>query len=472
MIRKAKIVCTLGPSTRTRETILALARAGMDVARLNFSHGTHEDHGLAISLIRDIERETGRPIAILQDLGGPKIRTGRLRGGAPVTLKSGAELVLTREDIAGTATRVHVTYAALADEVQPGDRILLSDGLIELQVQASRREVRCLVVNGGELGERKGVNLPGVKLRVSAFTEKDREDLAFGLQHGVDFVALSFVRSAGDVRALKTSIAAAGRDTPVLAKLEKPEAIEHLAEILEASDGVMVARGDLGVEMAPECVPVLQKRIIEQAIGWGKPVITATQMLESMTQNPRPTRAEASDVANAVFDGTDAVMLSAETSAGRYPLESVRMMDRIVRDAESYARQKATPRHRRRTNYRTLEEAMCDNVAHTTEVLPVRGIVVFTRSGQGARFISNRRPAPPIYAFCHSPEVGRRTKLYWGVEPHGIPVESDIDSALAHAERVLRRAKLVRKGDILATVAGTPFGTAGSINFLKLSRVG
>jgi pyruvate kinase len=367
---------------------------------------------------------------------------------------------------------VQITYPGLAQEVRRGDRILLSDGLIELRVESARgHEVRCQVVNGGELGERKGVNLPGVKLRVGAMTSKDYEDLAFGLELGVDYVALSFVRSAADVRALKEAIAKAGKSVPVLAKLEKPEAIQHLEEILKVSDGVMVARGDLGVEMAPECLPVVQKRIIERAVAHQKPVITATQMLESMTTNPRPTRAEASDVANAVFDGTSAVMLSAETSTGRYPVETVQMMDRIVREAETHIRtQPPKRRQEARQSHRTIEEAMCENVAHTAQVMPVKAIVVFTNSGDSARYISSNRPTPPIYAFCHSRPVERRLKLYWGVEPRTISFEGDIDAVIAAAERTLRKEKLVRRGDIIASAAGTPFGSPGSLNLLKLSK--
>ena len=476
MNRKAKIVCTLGPATRSPEMIRALVAAGMDVARLNFSHGSHQEHGQAFHALREMERETGRPLAILQDLSGPKIRTGRLRGGQKLPLKTGDTITLTSRDVVGGMIRdaalVHISYPGLAQEVRRGDRILLSDGLIELRVQSARsQEVRCLVVNGGELGERKGVNLPGVKLRVGAMTAKDYEDLAFGLKLGVDFVALSFVRSAADVRALKQAIAKAGKNVPVLAKLEKPEAIEHLEEILKIADGVMVARGDLGVEMAPECLPVVQKQIIARSIAHQKPVITATQMLESMTTNPRPTRAEASDVANAVFDGTSAVMLSAETSTGRYPVETVQMMDRIVREAEAHTRaQSVTRRQEVRRSHRTIEEAMCENVAHTTQVMPVKAIVVFTNSGESARFISSKRPAPPIYAFCHTRPVERRLKLYWGVEPRTISFEGDIDTVIEAAERTLRKEKLVRKGDIIASAAGTPFGSPGSLNLLKLSK--
>jgi pyruvate kinase len=473
MTRKAKIVCTLGPASRSPEMILALARAGMDVARLNFSHGTYEEHAAAIQQIRAVEEKVGRPIAILQDLSGPKIRTGRLRGGRPVTLAAGARLTLTDRDVAGTAALVHVSYPGLAREVRRGNRILLADGLMELRVESARgHQVLCTVVNGGVLGEKKGVNLPGVRLRVSSLTEKDRQDLEFGLAQGVDYVALSFVRSVKDVTAVKELIAAAGRDTPVLAKLEKPEAIDNLEAILDAADGVMVARGDLGVEMAPEAVPVVQKKIIDAALRAKKPVITATQMLESMTNNPRPTRAEASDVANAVFDGTDAVMLSAETATGKYPREAVEMMVRIIRNAEANPSVDPALLRRRKPRHESIAEAICENVAHVAHSLRVRALVVFSRSGASARYVSNYRPAPPIYAFCHGREVERRVQLYWGVRPFALPLVGDTDSVIAAAERSLRESRIVRKGEVLAAVAGSPFGVPGSANLLKLVRVG
>ena len=297
-----------------------LLRLGMDVARLNFSHGTHEDHAHNIARLRRAAEREGRTVCILQDLQGPKIRTGPLERHEPVLLKTGSVVTITPQDIPGTAERISTTFPDLARELTPGARILLSDGLIELRVRGTRgKDVLCDVLNGGTLGEHKGINLPGVALSIPALTEKDRKDLEFGLKHGVDAVAISFVRTAADVRMVKQIIAAHKSDVPVIAKLEKPQAIDHLEEILEAADGVMVARGDLGVEMAPEKVPVIQKHVIRRAAGWRKPVITATQMLESMIENPRPTRAEASDVANAIFDGTDAVMLSAETASGAYP---------------------------------------------------------------------------------------------------------------------------------------------------------
>ncbi|MGA8763959.1 MAG: pyruvate kinase, partial [Candidatus Sulfotelmatobacter sp.] len=319
--RRAKIICTIGPACHSEAAMRDLLRLGMDVARLNFSHGSHPDHARNIERLRRAASREGRTVCILQDLQGPKIRTGRLERHEPVLLKSGSTVTITSRPIAGTAACISTTFPDLALEVETGTRILLSDGLIELRVRAvlgkeKDNDIVCDVLNGGTLGEHQGINLPGVALSIPALTGKDRKDLEFGLKHEVDAVALSFVRSAADVRAAKEIIARHGSDVPVIAKLEKPQAIDHLEEILEAADGVMVARGDLGVELAPEKVPVIQKHVIRRAAAWRRPVITATQMLESMIENPRPTRAEASDVANAVFDGTDAVMLSGETASG------------------------------------------------------------------------------------------------------------------------------------------------------------
>ena len=344
--RHSKIVCTIGPASGSRRMIEKLLQAGMDVARLNFSHGTHAQHAATIALLRAAALKQGKTIAILADLQGPKIRTGTLAGGQPVYLSAGQQFIITTARILGDSTRVNTTFTPLPREVHKGNRILLSDGLIELRVMQVRgREVICKVINGGALGENKGINLPGVQLRVPALTPKDQEDLIFALKHDANYIAVSFVRRPEDVLQAKALIRKAGKDTPVIAKLEKPEAIENLDAILRAADGVMVARGDLGVEMSPERVPVVQKMIIARAREFRRPVITATQMLESMTGNPRPTRAEASDVANAIFDGSDAVMLSAETASGKYPVEAVQMMARIIEEAEKSITEFPRPSH-------------------------------------------------------------------------------------------------------------------------------
>src|SRR3954462_4800104 len=415
--RKAKIVCTLGPSSNTAPIIRDLIRSGMDVARLNFSHGTNEDKARLISTIREVAASEDRAICILQDLQGPKIRTGRLKYRTPVAIKAGGRIVITPRDISGTHQLISTTFKTLAREVQPGARILLSDGLIELRVRALQGDdVECEVVNGGMLGEHKGINLPGTIVSVPSLTEKDESDLKFGLAHGVDMVAISFIRTAADVQAVREKIREFRGDVWVIAKLEKPQAIEHLEEILEISDGVMVARGDLGVEMPPEKVPIIQKHVIRRATAWRKPVITATQMLESMIENPRPTRAEASDVANAIFDGSDAVMLSAETASGKYPREAVRMMAKIITETE--AQLAAEPAHRRRSNGKlSISETICESVAHAAQELDMRAISVYTETGTTARLISKYRPKTEIYAFSYLAAVCNRVNLLWGVTP-------------------------------------------------------
>src|SRR5712675_2311766 len=375
--RHSKIVCTIGPASRSPRVIELLLRAGMDVARLNFSHGSHANHAETITLLRTAALHLHKPLAILADLQGPKIRTGALAGGSPVFLRTGQQFVITTARVLGDSTRVSTVFTPLPREVHRGDRILLSDGLIELRVEQVRdNQVVCEVANGGALGEHKGINLPGVKLRVPALTAKDRADLVFALKHGADYIAVSFVRRPEDVLLAKQLIRRAGKDVPVIAKLEKPEAIENLDAILRAADGVMVARGDLGVEMNPERVPVVQKAIIARAREFRRPVITATQMLESMTENPRPTRAEASDVANAIFDGSDAVMLSAETASGKYPVEAVSMMARIIEEAEASITEFARPSSVQERL--KVAETVAELVCHASRELHMKLIAVFT----------------------------------------------------------------------------------------------
>lgn len=470
-LRRAKIICTIGPACGTEAAMRDLVRLGMDVARLNFSHGTHEDHAHNIQRLRRAAEREGRTVCILQDLQGPKIRTGKLEGHEPVLLKTGSVVTITPQDVPGTATRISTTFADLARELTTGARILLSDGLIELRVRGVRgKDVLCDVINGGLLGEHKGINLPGVALSIPALTEKDRKDLEFGLSHGVDAVALSFVRTAADVSMVKQIIAAHDSDVPVIAKLEKPQAVDHLEEILAAADGVMVARGDLGVEMAPEKVPVIQKHVIRRAAAWRKPVITATQMLESMIENPRPTRAEASDVANAIFDGSDAVMLSAETASGQYPRESVSIMSRIVVEAECNMRDLVQFRRRREHRGLSVAETICESIAHAAEDLPMGAIAVFTETGNTARMLSKHRPQALIYAFTHIAPVVQRLNLYWGVHPVSCRVAHSAEQMVSMAEQELVRRGLLQPGDVLGVVAGTR-QASGSTNLMRLHVV-
>lgn len=469
--RHSKIVCTIGPASRSPRVIDRLLRAGMDVARLNFSHGTHGNHAESIAMLRAAATHLHKPVAILADLQGPKIRTGPLAGGVPVELRTGQKFVITTARVLGDSTRVSTVFKPLPREVHRGDRILLSDGLIELRVEQVRgREVHCHVVNGGALGEHKGINLPGVKLRVPALTPKDRDDLLFALKHGANYIAVSFVRRAEDVVLAKSLVRRAGKDTPVIAKLEKPEAIENLDAILRVADGVMVARGDLGVEMNPERVPVVQKTIIKRAREFRRPVITATQMLESMTENPRPTRAEASDVANAIFDGSDAVMLSAETASGKYPVETVSMMASIIEEAEASITEFARPAAA--AERLKVAETIAELVCHASRELHMKLIAVFTHSGFTARLISRYRPLVPIVAFSPEEETRRRMALIWGVSPQRIADVRKVDGLASIAEKRLQEEGLVRKGDVIAIVAGTPMGIRGTTNFMKFHVIG
>jgi pyruvate kinase len=469
--RRAKIICTIGPACNTEAAMRDLLRLGMDIARLNFSHGTHEEHTHNVQRLRRAAQREGRTLCILQDLQGPKIRTAQLEHHQPVLLKTGSLVTITPEDIAGNSARISTSFPDLARELTPGARVLLSDGLIELRVESVKgKDVVCEVLNGGTLGEHKGINLPGVALSIQALTDKDRKDLEFGLKQGVDAVALSFVRSAADVKTVKEIIADHGSDLPVIAKLEKPQAIDHLEEILEVADGVMVARGDLGVEMAPEKVPVIQKHVIRRASAWRRPVITATQMLESMIENPRPTRAETSDVANAVFDGTDAVMLSAETASGKYPRESVAIMARIVIEAERNTEDLSPARRRRERHSLSVAETICESIAHAAEDLPMGAIAIFTETGNTARMISKYRPKAPIYAFTHLAPVVQRMNLYWGVHPVRCQQARSAEQMVSLAEQLLVGRGQLKAGEVLGVVAGTR-QTSGSTNLMRLHTV-
>ena len=472
-MRRAKIVCTIGPASRSPETLRALVAAGMDVARLNFSHGSHADHAAVVADLRRIADEVGRPLAILQDLQGPKIRLGTLQGSA-VQLRTGARFTLTTQDIEGDAECASTTYEALPQDVKPGDEILLSDGLLRLTVdEISGQDITCTVVDGGHLRQRAGINLPGAELSVPSMTEKDLADLAFGVEQGVDWVALSFVRSAADVDALKEELVRLKADAGVVAKLEKPQAIEALDAIVDLADAIMVARGDLGVEMSPERVPFIQKTIIRACAAAGKPVITATQMLESMIENPRPTRAEASDVANAVFDGTDAVMLSGETAMGAHPINAVKMMHRIVSEAERNVAAQPEMRRRVRSGASfSFSDAIAEAAGQVASDTNAAAIVVFTQSGFSAKLIARSRPQTPIYAFTPHQRVQRRLCVHWGLEPRHATYLERTQDMIEVVERQLLEEEIVRGGDSLVFLAGMPSNRPGTTNMLRLHRVG
>jgi pyruvate kinase len=471
-MRRAKIVATLGPASSTEDTFRQLVRAGLDVARLNFSHGSHQQKLELITMVRKVAREENKPICILADLQGPKIRTGVLVDHKPVRLESGKLLTITPEQIEGTAQRVSTVFTTLAENLKPGDQILLSDGLIELRVvELKGADVVCEIINGGMLGEKKGINLPGVAIKVPSLTPQDEIDLEFALKAGVDTVAVSFVQNADDVRYVKSRIAALGSDAWVIAKLEKPQAIDHLDSILESADAIMVARGDLGVEVPPEKVPAIQKHIIRRAADYRKPVITATQMLESMIDNPRPTRAEASDVANAIYDGTDAVMLSAESAAGKYPVESVAMMNKIVLETEAQMRMEPHPAMIGKRKLLTVPETICECMAHSAQDLDLAAIAIFTETGNTARLLSKYRPEPPIYALSPSEEVVNRTSLLWGTYPIHCERFLGTDTLVEMAESILETCGHVKARDVVGIVAGTATKT-GATNFMRLHLIG
>jgi len=470
--RRAKIVATLGPASNTEPVFRDLVRAGVDVVRLNFSHGTHEEKLGLIQMIRKVSREERKPLCILGDLQGPKIRTSKLKDHVPVLLKAGQRLTITPRDVPGTATLVGTTFKTLAENVEQGSHILLSDGLIELRVhEVEGDDVVCEIINGGMLGENKGINLPGIPVRVPSLTEKDSEDLEFALKNGVDAITVSFVRTAEDVRLVRNRVSAYGGETWIIAKLEKPQAIEHLDAILTVADAIMVARGDLGVEVPPEKVPAIQKHIIRRAAEFRKPVITATQMLESMIDNPRPTRAEVSDVANAVYDGTDAVMLSGESAVGKYPVQTVAMMARIVADAERHIKEDSYAESRERRTHLSIAETICEATAHAADDLDLRGIALFTESGVTARQLSKYHPSSPIFALSPVEVTINRLNLLWGTTPIRCPKVNTTEALVECAENLLEQGGYVRPREVIAIVAGTRT-KSGSTNFLRLHVMG
>ncbi|MEX2152903.1 MAG: pyruvate kinase [Gemmatimonadaceae bacterium] len=464
---RTKIVCTLGPATATRESLRSLVDAGMDVARINFSHGTHEQHRATISLVRAVADEAKVPVAILGDLQGPRIRIGDLEG--PVQLDNGSEVVLAPEADVAHANEIPVTYERLADDVHSGDRILIDDGLLELVVvDVAKPRVTARVLHGGPLRSHKGMNFPGVLVSAPSLTEKDRADVAFAIKQELDYLALSFVRRAMDVEELRALVP---KGLLVIAKIEKDSALENIEEIVLVSDGVMVARGDLGVELPFEAVPLAQKRIIALANQVGRPVITATQMLESMVTNPRPTRAEASDVANAILDGTDAVMLSAETAAGKYPRLAVEAMTRIISEIEKHPpAQRRDERHPRGGAVST-EFAIAAASSAAQRMLGAPCLIVFTKSGFSARIVASHRPNVPILVLTDIPRTYRQLALVWGVIPELVPHANSYDEMVRIALQVVRRRELALPGDKVIVTAGVPFDVPGSTNTLKVETV-
>lgn len=468
-MRRTKIVATIGPASRNAVVLEQLIVAGADVIRLNFSHGAHEEHLAVMRAVREIAARLSRSVAVLQDLSGPKIRTGRVANGGPIELVDGTRIVITTdESIVGTPERISTSYDPLPRDVSPGDRILLDDGNLELRVLGSRgEEVECEVVHGGPLTANKGMNLPGVRLSAPALTEKDRRDLAFGVANGVDYIALSFVRQAADVEEAKALVHSLGGSAPVIAKVEKREAVDNLSRLLAVCDGVMVARGDLGVELSTEEVPTLQKQIIERANAAGRVVITATQMLESMIDHPRPTRAEASDVANAILDGTDGIMLSAETAAGRFPLEAVETMDRIARYTEAHYRSRPPERV---TGGSIVARSLARVASSVAEELDCRLIVVFTESGATARLVSAYRPRVPIAAITYNENTFGRLALWWGVLPVKSEFSTTTDEMIVRGEALLKQRGLVSPGDTILMLGGQSH-TAGATNMLRVHTI-
>lgn len=472
--RRNKIVATIGPVSSSREMLLALMEAGADVFRLNFSHGRHAELREVVSSIRELSRDRRRAVAILGDLQGPKIRTGLMRDGA-ITLVAGEKIVITTADILGGDGIISTSYEALPRDVKPGDRILLDDGLLDLQVEtATGCEVHCRVVVGGVLKSRKGMNLPGVAVSVPALTEKDLVDLDFCLDQELDYLALSFVRCAADILQLKELISRRRTNIRVIAKIEKPEAVENFAAILEVADGIMVARGDLGVELSPEKVPLIQKHIIRQCNLAGKPVITATQMLESMIHSPRPTRAETSDVANAILDGTDAVMLSAETASGEYPCEAVAMMVKVAEDIDADPQLKEQVFHPLSTEggYRRLPEAISQAACRVAESVGAAAILAFTQTGSTVALVAKHRPRVPIYAVTPTVAVRRRMALYAGVRSIRVDIEGDTEAQIRSVEEAVLAAGVLQRGDVVVITMGSPVSDPGTTNLLKIHRLG
>ena len=456
-MKKTKIVCTMGPQEENIELVKQLIEAGMDVARFNFSHGTHEEQLARMNVIRQAREETGKPIAMLLDTKGPEIRTGLLNDGQKVELVTGNDIILACEDCVGTAERVSISYRDLCKEVGPGTTILVDDGLMELEVkEVNGTDIVCRIKNGGMLAEKKGCNVPGVSIGLPAVTEQDIDDILWGIENGFDIIAASFIRNADAVREIKQLVREHGSTIPVYSKIECSEALDNIDDIIEASDGIMVARGDLGVEIPSYRVPHIQKKIIQKCNKAYKPVITATQMLDSMIRNPRPTRAEVTDVANAIYDGTDAIMLSGETAVGKYPVEAVTLMSQIAVDSEAYMDERHFTRHRSAMESNTISSSVCFATVATAKALKAKAIIIPTFSGTTARLMSNFRPDIPIYAVSPSEEMVRRMQVYWGVTPLKGRKERNQYLLVDHAVEACKKNGFVEEDDLIVVTAGDP----------------
>lgn len=470
--RRTKIVCTLGPSSNTPEGIERLFRAGMNVVRINFSHGSHEVHKRTIGLVRDVAKKYQYSIPVLMDLQGPKIRVGKMKDDAQI-LTEGEMVRITTSDVEGTSELIPIDYPDLAADAKEGNQILVDDGLLELRiVKKEEKDLLAKVIVGGLLKSRKGVNLPDVDITMSSLTEKDIKDLEFGLSVGVDFVAMSFVRTARDIQEVVSRVRAADSNAAIIAKIEKPEAVDHIDEIIEEADGIMVARGDLGIEIPSEQVPLVQKKIIDRCRVGGKPVITATQMLDSMINNPRATRAESSDVANAVIDGTDAVMLSGETAVGQYPVEAVKTMAKIIRSVEENAKIYNSLGYRKPDwKEKQVIESLAYSCVMMAENVDARAISTITHSGNTARRIAKFRPAVPIVAFTESRIVRRQLNLVWGVRSVRLRELFDTDKSVKMMENHLVENGLLEKGDRVIIATGMPLAQRGRTNMIKVSTI-
>ena len=457
-MKKTKIICTMGPRTMDKIILKELIAGGMNVARFNFSHGSYEEHAERIALVRQVSEQLGIPVALMLDTKGPEIRTGLLKDGKKVSLEQGKEFTLYTEEREGDETGCSITYQQLVYDVRKGDTILIDDGLIGLEVQrVSADKIECIIKNGGELGERKGVNVPNVKIHLPGVTQKDREDILFGIEQGVDYIAASFVRNSDCIMDIREILEDNhGRDIGIIAKIENAEGVENIDEILDAADGIMVARGDLGVEIPADQVPHIQKKIIHKCNRKCKPVVTATQMLDSMIRNPRPTRAEAGDVANAIYDGSDAIMLSGETAMGKYPVEAVRMMAKIAETTEAHLDYSNLQKLNKKQRKKDISMAVGFASVSTAEILKAACLVVPTMTGYTARMISSLRPKTPIYAISPSEQAVRRMQLYWGVYAMPGETEDSTRHMITNSMKIILRRKLIKKGELAVFTAGDP----------------